>query len=156
MPTHPGRYLTTTGISAAAQASMGSVPARTLGDAWMTNSNDVDYPGSSSGSVVSSTASATSATTSATNTGSSDSSSTNTGAIAGGVVGGVAGAAIIIVAVWFFLRRRSSARPPQEYLAPQSISVTGPYVAVPVNELDERNITLELANTEKRQPRELL
>ena len=46
-------------------------------------------------------------------------SGTNTGAIAGGVVGGVVGLAVILVAVWLVLRRRTDEAPRDETAKPQ-------------------------------------
>ena len=40
-----------------------------------------------------------------------DGSSSPVGAIAGGVVGGVAGLALVVLAVWFLLRRRADFEP---------------------------------------------
>jgi LPXTG-motif cell wall-anchored protein len=66
---------------------------------------------SSSASSTTSTSSSSSSSTGAPTSSPTAKSSSNTGAIAGGVVGGIGGLALIIGALWFFLRRRKTAHP---------------------------------------------
>ncbi|KAL4896199.1 hypothetical protein BDV59DRAFT_129816 [Aspergillus ambiguus] len=127
--------------------------------------------GSESGSAIASTIPATSTASSATSTGgptststsNNDSSegSTNTGAIAGGVVGGVAGAALIIAALWFFLRRQRSkatAAPamasgpfhPTGSVPSQSVSDSTGYSGVKVGELEVGHRPSELVGSDPK------
>lgn len=98
----------------------------------------------------------------------SSSSSTNTGAIAGGVVGGVAGLALILAAIWFFLRRKRSQTEPAapqyvqfedkaSHAAPAGGGSNPPYYnASELGELDARSKSpTELDGTQPRSVHEL-
>ncbi|KAK2757101.1 hypothetical protein FQN54_005070 [Arachnomyces sp. PD_36] len=95
---------------------------------------------------------------------SSSSSSTNTGAIAGGVIGGVAGLALILAAIWFFLRRKQpKEEPPTQYASfhekgshpPPGVSNPTNYNGSEIGELDPQCRPPELENTQPRSVHEM-